>query len=152
MCNRHTRRLWKSLSLFLWVDHLDAVSCGKQFEFFHRDGFFSSEVPSNKILKFALLEIEATTLYQIFELADIDLLSVFVLNAIKEAFQELIVLLLIREFIGIVSIKGAHELAKFIFIDMIGSSIDSIMTQIADKWVIESLLSSLVILRVDGTR
>ena len=55
------------------------------------------------------------------------------LNAIKEAFQELIVLLLIREFIGIVSIKGAHELAKFIFIDMIGSSIDSIMTQIADK-------------------
>lgn len=152
MCMCNWQRLWKSLSLFLRIDHLNAVTGGKQFEFLHRDCFFSSEVPSNKIFKFAFLEIEATTFYQILELTDIDFLSVLVLNAIKEAFQELVVLLLIREFICVISIKGAHELAKFIFIDMIRSTIDSIVTQIGDKWVIESLLGSLVIRRVDGTR
>ena len=92
----------------LFVDHLDAVASGKEFELLHRNGLFSAEVPPDEVFKLALHELEATALNQIFEVHDVDLLGVFVLNAVKESLQELVVLLLVGEFVRATSIEGAH--------------------------------------------
>ena len=85
-------------SLLLGIDHFDAVSSGKEFEFLHRNRFFSTEVPSDQIFKLALRELEATALDQSSELLDVHLLRALLLNSVEESFEEHVVLLFVGEF------------------------------------------------------
>ena len=104
-------------SLFLWIDHFDAISGRKELELFHRNSFLAPEVPPDQILKLTLGELEATALDQCAELLDVNLLRALLLDAIKETLQELVVLGLVREFIRVIRIEGPHELTELIFID-----------------------------------
>ena len=98
----------------LLVDHFDAVASGKEFELFHRDVFFSTEVPAHQILELACGELKATSLDEAFEVRNSHLLSVLVLDAIEKALKELVVLLLISVLIGIRGVESPHELAELL--------------------------------------
>ena len=95
------------------------------------------------------MEIEATSFDQVSELADINFLSILVLDAIEETFQELVVLSFICEFVCVVGIECAHKLTEFLFIDAIRLTIHSIVAKILYKRLIETLLSIDIILGVD---
>ena len=139
-------------SLFLWIDHFDAISSGEELELLHCNRFFAAEVPPDQILKLALGELEATALDQRAELLDVHLLRALLLDAIEEALQELVVLGLIREFISVVSIEGPHEFTELVFIDPVWLSIDAICFQIVDKTVIKSLFGRCIVFCMNWSR
>ena len=82
-------------SLFL-VNLFNAVPCGKQFEFLHRDCFFTAEVPPYEVFKLAFCELKSTALNESFEVYDSYLLCRFMLDTIEKTLQKLIVLLFVR--------------------------------------------------------
>ena len=69
------------------------------------------------------------------------------LDPIEQSLEEHVVLLLIREFHGVLCVEGAHQLAKFFFSDFV--AVSSIALEIADKRVVEALLGLLVVLVQD---
>ena len=87
------------LSLFLCVDHFDTVASSEQLEFLHSDLILSTEVPSDEILEFSFLKVEATSFDELSKFIDVDFLSVLMANSIEQSLKELIVLLLICELI-----------------------------------------------------
>ena len=137
------------LSLFLWIDHFNAVSCCKELELFHRDCLFASEVPSDQVLELTLCEFKPTTFNQRSELFNVDLLSALLLDPVEESFKELVVLSLICELICIVRVEGSHQLTELLFIDSIWLTVHGICAQVVHQAIVESLLSCRVILRVD---
>ena len=133
-------------SLFLWINHFDAITSCEELELLHRYGFLAAEVPPDQILKFALRELKSAALDQRAELLDVHLLRALLLDAIEEALQELVVLGLVREFISVVRIEGPHELTELVFIDPVWLTIDAICFQIVDKTIIKSLFGRCVII------
>ena len=107
------------LSLLLGVDHFDAVTSREQLELLHSDRLFASEVPSDQVLELTFGEFKSTAFNQLSELLNVHLLRVFLLNSVEKSFKELVVLSFISELISVIRIESPHELAEFLFIDLV---------------------------------
>ena len=125
------------------------VSSREEFEFLHRNRFFSTEVPSDQIFELALREFEATALDQSSELLDVHLLRALLLNSVEESFEELIVLSFISELVGVIRIECSHQLTELILINSVRLAVHSIGLQVIDKTIVESLLSRCIIICVN---
>ena len=133
-----------AVSLLLRVDHFDAVAGREQLELLHCDHFLPSEVPSDQIFKLALCELKAAPFDQVPKLSDADFLRVLVLDAVEESFEELIVLVLVRELVRIARVEGAHQLAELVLGDAVWLTVHRILLQVFHQRVVEAAVSSLV--------
>ena len=66
-----------------------------------------------------MLELKTAPLYQRFELCHTDLSRLLILNAIKETFEILFILIFVTEFIVRSRVESAHQLAELVFGDAV---------------------------------